>query len=476
MENDLNILIIEDIRGSDREIAALRQAQFTCESFRPADAAQLVSQLEDSAPDVVICILRKPAHSGWSPLEVLQARRNDVPYIVVTDSIEDGAALDALRRGASDIVVKNNLKHLPDAVRYAANEGAKRRRASRVERVHAVRLGIASAIVRNADRHKLLEAACRIAVEQGAFRMAWVGCVSPEALKLVPVACSGHDDGYLERATAVRVREAESKGKGESLRRYGSVVVNDIRNERSFILKEEALARGYRSMIGLPLIVEHRVMAILKIYASQPRFFGNEERKVLAEMASDLSYALEQQARQERLSRLAYRDALTGLANRRLLMEHLQQELARAHRQETKVAVVFVDIDDFKVVNDTFGHNVGDRLLEEVSSRMVSCTREGDIVARLGGDEFVMVLPLEHGRETFAPVIERMTDSIARPLRVDHQRLQVSCSAGVAVFPQDGQDCASLLRRADAAMYNAKMSRGRARSHPEAPKRKVAAA
>jgi diguanylate cyclase (GGDEF)-like protein len=476
MENNFKILIIEDIRGAEREKTALRQAQMTFESIRAGNAGELVQRLEDLMPDVVVCILPEPAHGAWSPLEPLQARKSDVPYVVVADSIEEKEVLDALRRGASDIVVKSNLMHLPDAVRYAAVEGAKRRSTSRLERMQAVRLGIASAIVRNADQHKLLETACRIAVELGAFRMAWVGCVSPEALTLVPVACSGHDDGYLQRATAVRVREAECKGKGESMKRYGSVVVNDIRNERSFILKDEALARGYRSMIALPLIVEHRVMAIFKIYASEPRYFGNEARTVLADVAADLSYALEQQVRQERLSRLAYRDALTGLANRRLLMEQLNQELARAHRLDTRVAVVFIDIDDFKMVNDTYGHSVGDRLLIEMSSRMVSCTREGDIVARLGGDEFVMVLPLERGRETVAPIIERTIESISRPLRVEHQRLKVTCSVGVAVFPQDGVDYASLLKAADAAMYDAKTSVSSARANPGTPKRKLAAA
>ncbi|MGQ0750941.1 MAG: diguanylate cyclase domain-containing protein [Betaproteobacteria bacterium] len=475
MENNLKILIIENIPGDMTEqTAALKHARMICEVLSTGDPGDLESTLQKFSPDAVVCGFPTTEHGPWPLIEALRENKPDVALIVVAQGMGEGQLQEALRRGATDCVLKANSARLHDAVRHAVQETVKRSRAARLERVHAVRLAVASAIVRSPDRHKLFEAACRSAVEAGGFRMAWVGCVAPEALTLEPVACSGHDEGYLQRAAAVRIRESESKGKGEGLKRLGSVVVNDIRDETSFLLKEDALARGYRSMIGLPLIAGHRVVAILKIYASEPGFFENEERKVLTDVAGDLSYALDQQARQERLSALAYRDALTGLANRRLLIEQLRQELARAHRQETTVAVVFIDIDNFKAVNDTLGHSVGDRLLKEVASRIVSCTREGDIVARLGGDEFVMVLPLESGRDATA-IVERMLDSVARPFRAANRKVNVSCSVGVAVYPHDGSDYATLLRIADAAMYRAKASGGGVHSYTDATKRKAAA-
>jgi diguanylate cyclase (GGDEF)-like protein len=248
----------------------------------------------------------------------------------------------------------------------------------------------------------------------------------------------------------------DCRGKGDVLRRFGSIVVNDILKEGQFLLKEDALARGYRSMIALPLIAGHKVVAVFKIYTTEPDYFQAEEREILGEMASDLSFALNHQSQEERLCRLAYHDPLTGLANRRLLYEHMKQELARAHRDKTKLAVVFVDLDDFKNVNDTLGHNAGDRLLMEVSSRIVSCTREGDIVARLGGDEFVMVLPMQPERDNVIAVVDRVIENVARPARLGNRKIVVSCSVGVAVYPDDGKDYSTLLSSADAAMYQSK--------------------
>lgn len=474
MESNLKILIIENIPGEmTEEAGVLKQARMACEIVQAGDPGALESALEVFSPDAVVCGFPTTEHGPWPLMEALRENTPDVALIVVAHGMGEGQLQEALRRGATDCVLKANSARLHDVVRRAVQDTVKRCCTARLERVKAVRLAVASAIVRSPNRQKLFEAACRSAVDAGGFRMAWVGCVTPEALTLEPVACSGHDEGYLQRAAAVRIREAESKGKGEGLKRLGSVVVNDIRDETTFLLKEDALARGYRSMIGLPLIAGHRVVAILKIYASEPGFFGNEERKVLTDVAGDLSYALDQQARQERLAELAYRDALTGLANRRLLTEQLRQELARAYRQETMVAVVFIDIDNFKAVNDTLGHSAGDRLLKEVASRIVSCTREGDVVARLGGDEFVVVLPLETGRNS-AVILERLVDSVSRPFRAAHRKMNVSCSVGVAVYPHDGRDYASLLRYADAAMYRAKASAPGAHSYTDTTKRKMA--
>jgi diguanylate cyclase (GGDEF)-like protein len=122
------------------------------------------------------------------------------------------------------------------------------------------------------------------------------------------------------------------------------------------------------------------------------------------------------------------------------------------------VEVVFVDLDNFKTVNDTMGHSAGDRLLKEFSARILSCTREGDIVARLGGDEFVMVLPIQSNGDD-SPVIQRLLENVSRAFRIGNRKLNLSCSIGVAVYPSDGKDATALLRRADACMYRAKTLR-----------------
>ena len=456
MQNDLKLLILEETPG-DLQTIVQKQSHITCRSARVESQASLLRQFETFCPDVVL--LRMTSLSGnESLLDVMREKKPQVPFLVVSDRGSEEQGIDAVRRGALDYIPGPNLSRLPTALAQAFFESQNRRRAARLSRVQAVRSAVASAIVRISDRQKVFEAACRIAVQHGSFKMAWVGVMTPEAAALRPVAWSGHDDGYLERVTrlAVRVNEEDCRGKGDVLKRFGSIVVNDISQDKQFILKEDALARGYCSMIALPLIVSHRVVAVLKIYADEPNFFSPEERAVLANMASDLSIALDHRAKEERLCRLAYHDALTGLANRRLLYEHMKRELARAYRHQTMVAVVFIDLDNFKAVNDTLGHSAGDRLLQEVSSRIVSCTREGDIAARLGGDEFVMVLPIQCDRDSLLTMVNRVVENVSRPFRIGNKKLNVNCSIGIAVYPQDGRDCATLLRHADATMYQAK--------------------
>jgi diguanylate cyclase (GGDEF)-like protein/PAS domain S-box-containing protein len=156
----------------------------------------------------------------------------------------------------------------------------------------------------------------------------------------------------------------------------------------------------------------------------------------------------------------AYHDALTGLANRRLFHEHLSLAVALAQRRQTLVAVLFLDLDHFKLVNDSLGHSVGDALLRQVAERLKSALRDGDTVARVGGDEFTVVLQEIARREDAALVAEKVLRTIAEPAEVSGHRLYVTTSIGITVYPDDGEDAETLLKHADTAMYRAK-SEGR---------------
>ncbi len=157
-----------------------------------------------------------------------------------------------------------------------------------------------------------------------------------------------------------------------------------------------------------------------------------------------------------RAQHLADHDALTGLPNRRLLEDRLTQALALSQRNNKQTAVMFVDLDRFKPINDTLGHAVGDRLLKEISNRLVNQLRVGDTVCRIGGDEFIVVLPELKRAGDVAQVAQKVIDQLSQPVRVDERELVVSCSVGIAVFPDDGRDAETLIRNADAAMYHAK--------------------
>jgi diguanylate cyclase (GGDEF)-like protein/PAS domain S-box-containing protein len=161
-------------------------------------------------------------------------------------------------------------------------------------------------------------------------------------------------------------------------------------------------------------------------------------------------------ATERRLETMAHFDRLTGLPNRSLLMDRLGQSIARAERSGNRLAVGFLDLDGFKPVNDTCGHEVGDQLLIQVAERLGNAVRTGDTVARLGGDEFILLIDELKGLGEIAPTMERVLTAIAEPYTVDGHTLVVTASIGVAVYPTDGDNPRTLLAHADQAMYEAK--------------------
>jgi diguanylate cyclase (GGDEF)-like protein/PAS domain S-box-containing protein len=164
----------------------------------------------------------------------------------------------------------------------------------------------------------------------------------------------------------------------------------------------------------------------------------------------------ERKQAEERAQHLADHDVLTGLPNRRLLEDRLTQALALSYRNRRQTAVMFVDLDRFKTINDSLGHATGDALLKEVARRLVHELRGVDTICRLGGDEFVIVLPEIKRAADAAHVAQKLAESVERPIALDGRELHVTPSIGIAVFPDDGRDAATLIRNADAAMYHAK--------------------
>lgn len=163
---------------------------------------------------------------------------------------------------------------------------------------------------------------------------------------------------------------------------------------------------------------------------------------------------------QQKLHHLAHHDALTGLPNRVLLQDRLQQAIPRMRWHKRNIGVLFIDLDRFKLINDSLGHDVGDLLLQEAAERLSGCVREGDTVARLGGDEFAIILNDIASRIDVLPVVNKLIESLAEPFIISDRELFVSASIGIALFPQDGRDTSTLLKMADIAMYRAKADGG----------------
>jgi diguanylate cyclase (GGDEF)-like protein/PAS domain S-box-containing protein len=163
-------------------------------------------------------------------------------------------------------------------------------------------------------------------------------------------------------------------------------------------------------------------------------------------------------AYQGQLERIAHYDSLTNLPNRVLLADHLKHDMLQCQRNNLTLAVAFLDLDDFKEVNDNHGHNLGDELLITVSQRMQKALREGDTLARIGGDEFIVVIADLQNVENSTPILESLLKAASDPVTVGDVEIQVSASIGVTLYPQDGSDADQLMRHADQAMYSAKQA------------------
>ena len=159
-----------------------------------------------------------------------------------------------------------------------------------------------------------------------------------------------------------------------------------------------------------------------------------------------------------RLENLAHFDALANVPNRTLFNDRLKLALSYAKREKKMLAVMFIDLDLFKEINDLYGHETGDIVLKKVSRQLVSCVRESDTVARMGGDEFVILLPIIDEIEDVKLVASKIVDAVAQPIKVAKTHLHVTCSIGIAIYPQHGKDEKLLVINADMAMYQAKNS------------------
>jgi diguanylate cyclase (GGDEF)-like protein/PAS domain S-box-containing protein len=209
--------------------------------------------------------------------------------------------------------------------------------------------------------------------------------------------------------------------------------------------------------LGVPLESASGIIGALVVqcHAGDVRYTA-QDRDLLQFVGVQVAAAIERKRMHARLEYLANHDQLTGLASRALFLDRLQMALTRARRGKTRLAVLYLDLDEFKRVNDTYGHTVGDHLLQEVARRLMDCVRESDTVGRLGGDEFIVLLDGIKQPECAATVMEKIHAALSAPYAHAKATLRVTPSIGVAVYPEDGTDEHDLIRYADKAMYATK--------------------
>jgi len=209
--------------------------------------------------------------------------------------------------------------------------------------------------------------------------------------------------------------------------------------------------------ISAKIIANGKMCGQLQVaYIQDIPFILPHEQDLVDTIAHDLGRWLEREAAEKCIIKMATHDALTGLPNRNLLQDRIEQVLAHDSRNHKQMAVLFIDLDHFKTINDSLGHNTGDLLLKTVAERLLTCVRNEDTVARQGGDEFIIILNTIAEPLDTAMVAQKILNTLAKPFHIHKHALHISSSIGIAIFPNDGTNAETLLKNSDAAMYHAK--------------------
>ena len=416
IQQRISILVIEDDAGDLGLIRAhVRLAGLRCIGDKDPvtwvpTLAEGVAAATVSQPDVVLLDLSLPDSAGLATVQAMRRVIPDVPIIVLTGRDDHQLAEAALRAGAQDYLVKGQFEHdaLGRAIRHAL---VRQRLESRLRLFEAALNSAANGIV-------ITDVNAAIEWANPAFT-AMTGRTLAEAVGRTPgeVLKSGRQDAaFYQRMWATILAGQVWSGELVNRRKDGSVY-------------DEALTISpVTDMNGR---IQHFVAIKQDI----------SERKVT----------------EERLQHLAHHDQLTDLPNRALLSDRLAQAVAQARRDRGTLALMFLDLDQFKPVNDTLGHDVGDLLLKEVALRLQSCVpRESDTVSRLGGDEFVILLAQMDKAADAVVVAGKILAALQRPFAIGPHEIGISASLGIAVYPQHGEDVNRLLKNADTAMYHAK--------------------
>jgi diguanylate cyclase (GGDEF)-like protein len=403
------------------------------------------------------------AGAGLQAFAVLPIARTDRPTGLIYFFYDrnygpiDAALIELMSRIASNIAFGLD--------RFAEEEARRRseREQADLNRMYVALSATNEAIMRASSREELFDLVCTAAVLGGQFTSTTVALSNPAHEFLDIVASRGTN---AERVLSTRFSTSANHPQGRGLtgtafRTRAPCIINDfLGHPGTRHWHRLAEGGGTRSGAAFPLLKGDAAVGVILFLAREQDVFSPRMVELLARLAENLSFALanfdraEEKVRADRqISFLATHDALTGLPNRAKFTALLDVTLAAASAAGEPLAVLFVDLDRFKVVNDSLGHAAGDRLLKLVGRRLRSCVPANDVVARLGGDEFIVLLRSTADEEEITRLGRRILRSLGRPLSLSGHECHVTASIGVARFPQDGCRGDDLIKNADRAMY-----------------------
>jgi diguanylate cyclase (GGDEF)-like protein len=441
------ILIVDDeIQNRKLLEALLRPEGYVTQSA--ASGEEALASIGRQAPDLILLDIMMPGMDGHQLAGILKAdpATANIPIIMVTALIDRGTRLAGLNAGAEEFLTKpvdraelwlrvRNLLRLKEFGDFLKNHSAMleqqvEERTSdirRLNRVYAVLSGINNLIVRVRDRDELFREACRIAVEDGALRAAWIGIIDRSSMEIVPLESAGMELAF-PAAMAARV----------------------IREKKAAVSDDAGTAT-------LPLVVADEAVGVITLHSAEAGFFDEKEMKLLNELAGDIAFAIDHIEKQEQLDYLAYYDVLTGLANRNLFLERVAPWVHGAAAGRHKLALFMIDLERFKNLNDSLGQPAGDALLRQVAEWLTRSMDDATLLARVGPDRFAVVLPDVRQEGDVARLIEKTMSAFQEhPFQLDGAAYRIAAKVGVAVYPDDGADAETLFKNAEAALKKAK--------------------
>jgi diguanylate cyclase (GGDEF)-like protein/PAS domain S-box-containing protein len=355
------------------------------------------------------------------------------------------------------------------AIRDMTAQKRAEQRIVRLSHFYAALSRTSATIMRYAEPRELFERICQIVVDLEQIRMVWIGFVDSETGWFQPLAHAGAAPDYprylADHPISGDPGLPEGRGPtGMAFRLGEPVVSNDfLADPDNQFWQGPASALGIRAGAAFPLRRNGQVVGCLSAYAAERDYFEADVTGLLTNLAGEVSFALDlldreaqRQAAEERISHMAGHDPLTGLPNRTLLLDRINQAIHGAHRRQRCVGVLFLDLDHFKTINDSLGHEVGDELLKAVTERLRGRLRQEDTLARQGGDEFILVLPDIIEPAAAGQVAEYLLEALREPFLLNGQSLHINASIGISIYPLDAADPPTLIRFADHAMYQIK--------------------
>ena len=481
----LHILIIEDV-AADVELTLLALESINLSFTYDVASTSLECQrcLQEKIYNVVLSDYRLPSFNGLQAFNFLKQSGQDIPFILITGSLGEESAVECIKAGMTDYVLKDRLFRLPSVVQRALQEFALRQQQkdaiAKIEQ-QAWRETIINRIVQSMRETLVLAEVLQTTVDllHEALQVSYCLIFQPDDLQQMRVNYVSKYSGDLGSAIIGTncgfheyFRDKLIQGKQITIHQMNhDGIAQEIKS-----LGEEC---GILSILVTPLFYQQIYIGGISLgQCDRERIWSENELSLVKAIADQCAIAIHQSelyqnAQTELMERKkmeaqlrhdAFHDALTDLPNRSLFLDRLNHALKLSQRRShsnsenlpEQFAVLFLDLDRFKVVNDSLGHLAGDQLLKMVATRLVKCLRGGDTVARLGGDEFVMLLEEIQDINDVIDVAQRIQESLKIPMLIDGNEIFISTSIGIALNSAEYTQPDQLLRDADIAMYHAK--------------------